>query len=511
MANNLGENQATDVPAINAKLTEKQVRVLLSPATEIFYGGAAGGGKSFLLRMAGIFYCSRIPYLQAFLVRRLSSDLKKNHMDGPTGFRALLDPWTRARTPEGVPFCQILENEIRFWNSSKIFLCHCELEKDKYNFQGPEVHLFLPDELTHFTESIYRFIRGRQRLGSLRQHIPAEYVKKFPLTIGSSNPGNIGHEWVKRTFVDACPGEQVIRQPKSEGGRLRQFIPATMHDNPYLEEEYADTLEGLGSPELVRAMKDGDWNVMQGAFFPGFGRRRHMIPPFKIPVHWARVNVLDWGYWYPFCVDWWAVAAEDFVHPETGIVLPFGTPVCYRQWYGSEKPGSNLGIGMDPESVGKRMREMEKAAEGPPDYRFADPEIFKTDSGVTVAKLFAKVGVKFEPADNNHESGYIELKRRLGNGSGLPEIAWFDTCHNTERNFSNAVRDEDKPSEINKNCEFHAVDTARYLVMAIKMGLRNVARREPIVVETRLTYGHIIEAADRWEREHKGRKGPLEC
>lgn len=499
----------TGPPQIDLKLTPKQKAVLLSPATEIFYGGAAGGGKSFLLRAAGIFYCSQIPYLQAFLVRRLSKDLKKNHMDGPTGFRTLLDPWTRARTPDGTPFATILESEIRFWNGANIYLCHCELEKDKYNFQGPEVHLFLPDELTHFTESIYRFIRGRQRLGSLRQHIPKEYLSKFPLSIAASNPGNIGHEWVKRTFVDMCPNETVVRAPKEEGGRLRTFIPATMEDNPYLEEDYGNTLEGLGSPELVKAMKAGDWNVMQGGFFPSYSARRHQIPPFRIPAHWPRVNILDWGFYYPFCVDWWALTAEEFVHPETKQIIPFGSAVCYRQWYGTQKPGSNLGLGMDPESVGRKIRKMESDFEGSPDIRYADPEIFKTDTGVTVASLFKKVKVVFRPADNNHDTGWVELVRRLSEES--PEIYWFTTCFHADRNFSNAVRSETKPTEIDPQCETHACDTARYAVMAIKKGLRPTSRREPLELETNLTYGHMIQAAEEYEQMESLKKGPLEC
>lgn len=468
--------------------------------------------NSFLLRAAAIFYCSRIPYLQAYLVRRLSTDLKKNHVEGPTGFRALLEPWTRAFTPDGKPFAQIVDAEIRFWNHSKIFLAHCELEKDKYNFQGPEVHLFLPDELTHFSEGIYRFIRGRQRIGSLRPHLPPEYLHKFPLCIAASNPGNVGHEWVKRSFVDMCPGEAIVKVSKSEGGRLRQFIPATMRDNPYLEEEYGDTLEGLGSPELVKAMKDGDWNVLMGGMFPNFSRTRHMVAPFKIPVHWVRIMTLDWGFWYPFSVNWWALAAEEYDHPETKQHIPFGSLICYREWYGTQKPGSNLGIGMDPESVAKKILQMERSAEGPPDYRFADPEMWKSDTGVTTASLFSKTGVKLVQADNTHETGYVELQRRLAGNDGVPEIYWFDgVCSNSERNFTNAIRDEANPNEIHKSCEIHGIDSSRYASMAVRRGLRAASRREPVTIDTNLTYGHMIAAAEKWEREHNAEKGPLEC
>lgn len=509
-ANNLGKKvvppaDPTQLPVIDIKLTPKQKEVLLSPATEIFFGGAAGPGKSFLLRAAAIFYCTKIPNLQVYLIRRLSPDLKKNHLEGVTGFRSLLRPWV----DQGL--ATVTEHECRFWNHSAIHLGHCEEEKDKYKYQGPEINMLLVDELTHFTESQYRFIRGRTRLGSLRSSIPAEYKKKFPLIICASNPGNIGHEWVKRTFVDMCEPGVPLRVSREEGGKLRAFFPALMTDNPYLEEDYADTLEGLGSDELVEAMKFGNWNVLQGAFFSEFSRRKHMIEPFKVPVHWTRIFSMDWGYWFPFAMDWWAVAEEDFLHPITGQKIPQGAMVCYRQWYGTTKVGSNLGIGMDPEEAGRKLKKMEAAAEGEPDLRVADPDIWKSDKTVTTASLFRKVGVRLSQADNTHTTGYIELKRRLKGDGGVPEIYWFDTCINAERNFTNAVRDEADPSEIQKGCEIHACDSARYAVMAVKQGIQATSRREDIELDTRLTYGALLEEADKWDLRRRMRHGPLEC
>lgn len=496
---------ASTEPRVQIKLTVKQKAVLLSPATEIFFGGAAGPGKSFLLRAAAIFYCTKIPHLQVYLLRRLSPDLKKNHLEGMTGLRNMLQPWVDAG------LATVAETGVRFWNGAAIHLGHCEEEKDKQKYQGPEINLLLIDELTHFTESQYRFLRGRVRLGSLRHTIPTEYRSKFPLIICASNPGNVGHEWVKRTFIDQCaPDGTPVRVGKEEGGKLRAFFQALMTDNPYLDEDYDTTLEGLGSEDLVKAMKDGDWNVLQGAFFSEFGSMKHMIAPFRIPVHWPRVQTLDWGYWYPFSVDWYAVAQEDFVHPLTEKTIPMGCLVCYRQWYGTQKRGSNLGLSMDPEQVAREILKIEKAAEGEPDYRYADPECWKSDQRTTVAALFRKQGVRFLQADNTHGTGYIELKRRLKGNRGVPEIVWFDTCVDTARNFTNAVRDERDPEEIAKNCEIHACDSARYAVMAVKRGLRASNRREQIELNTDLTYGAMLKWADEYEMHQRQRSGPLE-
>jgi hypothetical protein len=66
------------------------------PFSPAQYGGAAGGGKSHLMRIAAIIWCAMIGGLQVYLFRRIRDDLVKNHMEGPKGFRALLAPWVWA-------------------------------------------------------------------------------------------------------------------------------------------------------------------------------------------------------------------------------------------------------------------------------------------------------------------------------------------------------------------------------------------------------------------------------
>jgi hypothetical protein len=81
---------------LNLALHAKQGEALNSQGTEILYGGAAGGGKSHLMRVAAILWCAAIPGLQVYLFRRIYDDLIKNHMEGPKGFRAMLAPWALA-------------------------------------------------------------------------------------------------------------------------------------------------------------------------------------------------------------------------------------------------------------------------------------------------------------------------------------------------------------------------------------------------------------------------------
>ena len=173
-------------------LHSKQGIALQTEATELLYGGAAGGGKSFLMRAAAVLYAAQIPGLQVYIFRRIRDDLVKNHMEGPKGLRSLLADWSK------YGLVKIVEDEIRFWNGSKIYLCHCLSEEDRFKYLGAEMHLLIIDELTTFTDVIYRFLRSRVRMVGL--NLPDELKGKFPRIMCSSNPGGVGHHFVKRVY-----------------------------------------------------------------------------------------------------------------------------------------------------------------------------------------------------------------------------------------------------------------------------------------------------------------------
>src|SRR5690606_23412118 len=110
-----------------------------------------------------------------------------------------------------------------------------------------------------------RYLRGRTRLGGLK--VPEKYANKLPLALSGANPGGVGHNWVKRSWIDLAPPMAITPMAKAEGGMRRQFVPAKLSDNPTMADndpDYADRLEGLGNPALVKAMLDGDWNLVAG-------------------------------------------------------------------------------------------------------------------------------------------------------------------------------------------------------------------------------------------------------
>ena len=465
------------IAEINLGLHPKQQIALESEANEILYGGAAGSGKSHLMRVASVIWCAQIAGLQVYLFRRHSNDLEKNHLHGPTGYQMLLAPWTSAGLVE------IVKGQIRFWNGSKIFLCHCKDEDDVYQYQGAEIHVLMIDELTHFTEAMYQFLRSRVRATGLDL---SAFKGQFPKIFVGSNPGNIGHEWVKRYWIDGKEPMQIYQLPKEEGGKRRQFVSALLEDNPTLMEEdpdYEFSLLGLGSPALVEAMRFGNWNIMAGAYFPEFGIN-HIIEPFAIPDWWTRFRSFDWGSSKPFHVGWYAIS--DGTLPQ----YPKDSIVMYREWYGAK--GADEGLKMTVEEVaeGIKVRDLNEKYR----YSVADTAIFTSDGGPSMAERFANKGVMWQPADKARVTGWDQLRQRLRlNDEGKPMFFVTKNCKDTIRTLPLLISDSKKPEDIDTRLEDHAADSIRYAVMS-----RPFITPKPRNFETPKSF-HQLSIDDLWK------------
>jgi hypothetical protein len=449
--------------ALDLHLHPKQGEALNSHGTEVLYGGAAGGGKSHLMRIAAIIWCAMIGGLQVYLFRRIRDDLVKNHMEGPKGFRSLLAPWV------ATGLVTIVEDELRFWNGSRIYLCHCKDAKDVYKYQGAEIHVLLIDELTHFTETMYRFLRNRVRMVGIA--LPDQYKGCFPRILCGANPGNVGHQFVKATFVDSASPMDVVRQAPAEGGMLRQFIPAQLEDNPSMAEDdpgYENRLEGLGSAELVKAMRYGDWNVVEGAFFDTWSGR-NIVKPFELPALWMRFRSFDWGSARPFSVGWWAVSTDDYRLGD-GRLIPRGALVRYREWYGSTgKPNEGLKMTAEEVAVGIASRSPKTETYA---YSVGDPAIFSEDGGPSIGERMRRAGVGFRPADNARVArrgaigGWDQMRARISGTPEAPMLFVFDTCRDFIRTVPVLQHDPDRPEDLDTSAEDHAADEARYACMS---------------------------------------------
>ncbi len=419
------------------------------------------------MRAAAILWCCAIAGLQVYLFRRIRDDLVKNHMEGPKGFRALL----AGLQNEG--WVEIVEDEIRFWNGSKIYLCHCKDAKDVYKYQGAEIHVLLIDELTHFLEPMYRFLRNRVRMVGIT--LPKQYEGKFPRILCGGNPGNVGHLFVKQTFVDAATEFETHKVPPEEGGMLRQFIPAKLDDNPSMAQDdpgYEGRLSGLGSKALVKAMRDGDWNVIEGAFFDTWETNKHAIRPFTIPKDWLRFRSMDWGFASPFSIGWWAVCPDDLIHEYhdgTQVFIPRGAIIRYREWYGCPDGKQNIGLRLTADIVADGIKEREEDEKI--EYGVIDPAAFAHTNGPSVAERMMSRGVMFRKADNTRVSpqkgalgGWDMVRTRL-NGEN-PMLYVFNTCTHFIRTVPIMQHDPDRPEDMMTDLEDHVSDETRYACLS---------------------------------------------
>jgi predicted phage terminase large subunit-like protein len=255
---------------------------------EALYGGAAGGGKSDALLMAALQYV-HIPGYSALILRKSYADLALPD--------AIMD---RAKTwLMSVP--GVNWNDARkvftFPSGATLTFGYLKYARDRYRYQGSAYQFIGFDEATQFAEDEYLYLFSRLRRPSIDGGHP---LAKVPLRIRcASNPGGIGHEWVKNRFVpqvDQFTGNLVI--PANDHGDRRVFIPAKLDDNPSLDAvEYKKNLQEL-DPVLRAQLLDGDW----GARPPGEMFDRNWFRVVTNPVERAALLMRTnrWGRFWDF-------------------------------------------------------------------------------------------------------------------------------------------------------------------------------------------------------------------
>lgn len=286
----------------------------------------------------------------------------------------------------------------------------------------------------------------------------------------TANPGGPGHQWIKSRYIDPAPmGMKVLRRELPNGGEHRYvYIPSRVKDNQILlanDPNYVNRLYLVGSDALVKAWLEGDWNVVEGAFFDCWSTARHVVRPFTIPEHWLRFRSMDWGSASPFSVGWWAVVSEPFTTAE-GQVLPRGCLVRYREWYGASAP--NVGLRLTAEEVAKGIKSREAGDKIA--YGVLDPSAFAQDGGPSIAeRMFSSHGVKFRPADNTRVAmrgrmgGWDAVRSRMkGDEGGRVLIAFFATCIDTIRTVPVMQHDPNRAEDLDTHSEDHALDDVRY-------------------------------------------------
>jgi len=453
---------------INYQPTPKQALFHASKANEILYGGAAGGGKTKALVMDALFRCMKWPGTVAVIFRRTYRELEDTDIKE-----------AMASYPKELATYNAGRHEFKLVNGSKILFRHCENESDRFDYSGLEAQFMYFDELTTFTQVIYDFLKTRLRA--------KKSLGVVPIVRSASNPGNIGHGWVKKMFVDAGPYMEIREQTiwsealhKSKTIRT-QYIPSLATENPHITDDYIFELEQ--KPEALRAaLLTGSWSSFEGMVFsewkddPAHYKDRkwtHVIEPFDIPASWPRYFGFDHGFSRPASCGWFAMGPDQCLY-------------LYREWYLCKPRQANVGLELTPVQIadGILEREQKEIAENITILRTADPAIFDKSRGDSVADQMApgfmgrRQGVLFNKGDHARMAGKMQVHERLRfDENGRPKLQVFNTCKEFIRTFPNLPYSQKKPEDVDSDAEDHAYDMLRYVCMDHPV----VAKRKPPV------------------------------
>lgn len=438
-----------------------QTLFLASSEREVLYGGAAGGGKSYAILADAIRNIDH-PSYKGLILRRTTEELRELIAKSQELYPAIYPriKWSQRAMEWKLP------------NGGSLWMSYLDRDQDVTKYQGQSFTYIAFDELTQWsTPYAWNYLRSRLRSADM------DYVKTRGLyQRATTNPGGIGHAWVKKMFVDPAPWGKAFWATDVETGRplvypekrsvrgvwekhpkagqpifKRKFIPAYLSDNPYLftDGDYEAMLLSLPEHEKKRLL-EGNWDVMEGAAFPEWNREIHVIPPFEIPTNWRRFRACDYGYGSYSAVLWFAIAPDEQL-------------IVYRELYVSKVLGTDLA---------DMILELEKD-DGLISYGMLDRNVWskKGETGVSIAEQMISRGCRWRPADQSKGSrvnGKNEVHRRLqvDEFTGEPRIVFFNTCTNTIAQLPVLPLDPDNPEDVYTKAEDHIYDALRYGCMS---------------------------------------------
>lgn len=430
---------------MNIEITEKQESFINSTAFETLFGGAAGGGKSYGQLVDSLLYALKYPKSKQIIFRRTFPDLEKSLI------RVSLELYPR----EAADYNSSKHTWL-FKNGSIIDFGYIDNEKDVYQYQSAEYDVIRFDELTHFTEYMYTYMISRCRGAN-------PYPKGMK---SSTNPGGIGHTWVKERFIDIGEPNKV-HECKLETGVIttRIFIPSLVTDNKFMlsyDPDYIRRLDALPEKER-KALKYGDWDIYDGMFFKEFKRSLHVIEPFKIPNEWNKYIALDYG------LDMFAVVFVAIDSQNKAYVY-------------NEIHKNNLIVSEACQTLKSYMRkDVFKNIYAPPDLWNRN-----RDTGKSTAEIFFENGVILEKASNDRVGGWLNVKEWLKPYKRKHEqtgeiivdsnIKIFDNCINLIRCLPQLQHDEKNPNDCATEPHdiTHITDALRYFC---------VSRSQPAKIE----------------------------
>jgi len=419
-----------------------------SEATYRLFGGAAGPGKTKALLWEAVRQANRYPKVDTLLLRRTYPELEDS----------LIKEFRRSVPRELFRSYNEAKHLVQWHNGSTTRFGYSRNENDIYQYQGAEFLFIGLDELTHFTLKQWQFLTSRNRC-------PVPGTK--PNMAGASNPGNIGHAWVKALFIDnkldAQGATKGFDRPEQYRASDYEFIPARIDDNPIYANDanYRRTLEAL--PEnLRRAFLEGDWNVFAGQYFDIFDLQRHTERTERIQRQpwWKHWISIDWGFEHPSAVYWHSQAPPN-------EFFPWGRVITYREMVQNRLSPRMLGQAIAERTEGERISDVYLS----PDafaHRTAEASIAEQ-----LGEVLSNAGLpQPSPADDDRIGGWQLLY------SLLESERWLisDSCGALIACLPGLVRDQKHVEDIAKVDGDDPADSARYGLAPLKQQIA----REPV-------------------------------
>ncbi len=438
----------------------------------LLYGGALGGGKSYFLR----WYC----------VRRLLEFAKMGLRNVPVMLACEDYPSLKDRQLQkiGTEFPEWLgksHGDHKLYRNCFILdpeygggiICFRNLD-DPSKYQSSEFAMICIDELTKNKYDIFTFLRTRLRWPGLPD-IECYFI-------GATNPGGVGHGWVKQFWIDKVfPPEWM--DPVDYRGSFA-FIPSKADDNPYLDASYFSMLQTL--PENLRkAFRDGDWNVFVGQAFPEWTESighidSHVIEPIPVPDYAPLYFTFDWGFGKPYSVLYWWVDGDGRIY-------------LFSEIYGCQLGTPDVGLRETDMQIADKIKlhEEDLGINNRTITRICDPTCFNKKpnylgggQGISTAEVFDGMGIKMIPGDASRTLKVRQFHERLRKRIGEPPMMQvYKTAIGFIRTIPLLQQDENNIEDVCTVSEDHPYDSAALVCMERPLGITDDELQKKIEAE----------------------------
>jgi len=439
----------------------QQTRFLASPATQCFYGGLPGGGKSH----AGVIDALGLshdppqfihPIYKAVLFRREERQLGQLIMYANQHYPAL-----GLKSREGG----------KIWSLGgidKIYLSHMHEKHSYLLWQGHEITYALYDELPQFEMdqwgNLTPWIRAPKGSGLTTYHR------------ATGNPIGPGVPWVRDMFILPLEPNKIHRiRHEFEGKeyiRTRQFIPSSFRDNQHISEEYVGGLLDIPNPQIRKAFTSSDpvaaWSIVMGSFFEQFSNVTHVVPrseeqgirEYLKETMASRVEGMDWGTRNPTAWLWGQEDSEGDVY----ITDEHYVAQQRLEYHARAVHDKRQALGWED---GNGMARCPFLTVGDPSIWAQSTTVLQSDQ--TIGAEFGKRDIYIHKANNDIIQGLRVVHDLLmTDGIVPPRLHIFESCFNVVNEMVAAITDERNAERIREGCSDHLIDALRYMVMYLR-------------------------------------------